>query len=375
MPDSVFLKNTAEKCRAGETLDSSTIQQVVAALFSPATTDDAREDFLTALTDRGETAGELADFSKNLLERAEPLGFTSEWKGRPIIDSCGTGGGGLNLVNVSTGILFILAALGVPAVKHGNRGVTKKSGSADVLEALGLKMDVDAVGVRRTLEEVGAAFVFAPRFHPSFKAIAPVRKKLAAEGRRTIFNLLGPLLNPSRPKVHLLGVFKEEHLKLFAETLSLLEPDGRGFVVCGKDEKGRPIGEGSPFGTNQLAEVRGNKVKFFPLKIQRMYPLFPASTMKSALVTSAEKSARLIEEALSNQGSNAVRSLLIMNAALGALACEKTFAPKSQPELLFHSELEPGQGLEPWLMRCREAITSGAAQEKLRQWRKLSAKL
>lgn len=376
MPDSAILKNAAEACRTGNVLELSAIRQIVAALLDTSTSDDSREDFLTALTDRGETPGELAAFTQTLIERAEPLPFTGKWKGSPIIDSCGTGGGGLNLVNISTGILFILAALDIPIVKHGNRGVTKKSGSADVLEALGLKMDVDASSVQRTLEEIGAAFVFAPRFHPSFKSLATVRKKLAAEGKRTIFNLLGPLLNPARPQVHLLGVFQETHLALFAETLSLLEPDGRGFVVYGKDEKGRPIGEGSFFGTNQIAEINGNKIKHFSLQVQRMYPLFSAASLTNAYITSADKSADLIEKALSNQGSNAVRSLLILNAALGLWAHEKTSEQKPQLELRFGAEeLDPADRLEPWLIRCREAITSGAALEKLHQWRRLSAKL
>jgi len=356
MPDSVILKDGAAACRAGAVLDSGIIRQVVEALLDPSTPDDDRAYFLISLTDRGETAEELAAFAQALLVHAEPLEFTHEWNGRPIVDSCGTGGGGVNLVNVSTGILFILAALGVPIVKHGNRGVTKKSGSADVLEALGLRMDVGADGVRRTMEEIGVAFIFAPRFHPAFKTIAPVRKKLAAEGRRTVFNLLGPLLNPARPRVHLLGVFQEAHLSLFAETLARLNRSEWGsLVVYGKDENGNPIGEVSPCGSTFLEPDNGSGKTEFQL---RQVPVdCRVSSLEGAYVSSAAESAQFIQMALSGEAPKPVEALLLLNAAFVLM--------------LTHIEMDGTAAVQ----RCEDVLRSGAALEKLRQWRKLSVRL
>src|SRR5277367_3838561 len=167
---------------AGELLDASVGDGLKAA-------------FLRAWAQRGETATELAACAEAFLPEALDPGLRGSWQGKPLLDCCGTGGGGLNLLNISTGVMFLLAALGIPVVKHGNRGITKKSGSADVLEALGLQIDSAPEEVPCQLEEVGCAFLFAPAYHPTFAVIAPVRRALGAEGRRTIFNLLGPMLN------------------------------------------------------------------------------------------------------------------------------------------------------------------------------------
>ena len=191
--------------------------------------------FLRAWAKRGETAVELAACAAALLPLATAPRVQGSWNGRPLLDCCGTGGGGLNLLNISTGIVFILAAMGVPVVKHGNRGLTKVSGSADVLEALGIRIDLPPEKMEACLEQVGAAFLFAPANHTSFSVLAPVRKQLGAKGQRTVFNLLGPLLNPARPDARMVGVFTDANVHLYESALAAM--GCRNYeVVCGEDE-------------------------------------------------------------------------------------------------------------------------------------------
>ncbi|MEZ0300242.1 MAG: anthranilate phosphoribosyltransferase [Candidatus Methylacidiphilales bacterium] len=254
---STALSEAAELCSATPSggpvpsLPDETIRAVVHELLDPVISDDDKAKFLRALTTKGETAIELREFAAALLPYAIEPGFISSFDGKPLLDCCGTGGSGLDLVNISTGMMFLLAACGVPVAKHGNVGVTKKSGSADVLRALGIRIDLPAELQKPCLETVGATFLFARQYHPAFKAIAPVRQKLAMEGRRTIFNLLGPLLNPARPAVQLTGVVNHEHLPLFADALG--STCSRRLAVFGANSVGVPFGEVSVSGENRFA--------------------------------------------------------------------------------------------------------------------------
>jgi anthranilate phosphoribosyltransferase len=293
-----------------------TRQEVVAAmsiLLDASADTEAKAAFLRAWTQRGESAAELAASAETLLPRAVDPGLRGSWNDRPLLDCCGTGGGGLNLLNVSTGIVFILAAMGVPVVKHGNRGVTKKSGSADVLEALGIKIDLKPDQVKACLEKVGAVFLFAPAYHTTFAAIAPVRQKLAAEGRRTIFNLLGPLLNPARPDARLVGVFKWEHVELYAEALEKMKCL-RFTVACGEDEDTK-IGEVSARGVTQIhGTLRSNGA---PLdRLERNFP--KTESLEKLFVRDAGESAGRLRDLFSNTEQGLARETLLVNAALAA---------------------------------------------------------
>jgi anthranilate phosphoribosyltransferase len=173
------------------------------------------------------------------------------WADRAI-DVCGTGGDGSSTFNISTAVSFIVAAAGVPVFKHGNRSITSKCGSADLLEGLGIRLDLPHEQIRQSLDELNFCFFFAPAFHPAFKEIMPVRKAMAAEGKRSIFNLLGPLINPGRPAHQLLGVFAPHWVELLAEALDTLELSA-GLVVHGFPEEGRALDELSCAGTNKIA--------------------------------------------------------------------------------------------------------------------------
>lgn len=331
-------------CRSEKNLDRAQCAAAVEALLDAQVSGDEKAAFLTALAAKGETADELAAFVEILLPYAIDPGIHGKWEGRCLLDCCGTGGGGLNLINVSTALMFILAACGVPVVKHGNRGVTKKSGSADVLEALGGSLaspgEVQA-GVRQNR----LAFCFAPAFHPAFKEIAPVRKQLAAEGQRTIFNLLGPLLNPCRPAAQMMGVFREDSLPLFAETLQLLGRE-RFLVVYGEDARGHAMGEVSSLGRSRLlGTLDGEKVD---LELQRT----SQAVLDDFLVLSGEESGRRLEGVFKNPEPGPLLDLLVLNAGVGLWVGGVA------------DSIETGE------KQAREALESGTVFARLEAWRK-----
>jgi anthranilate phosphoribosyltransferase len=338
------------------------IGAAAAGLLDVSCPDETKAVFLRAWADRGETASELAACAETFLPRAQDPGIRGAWQGKPLLDCSGTGGGGLPLLNISTGIMFILAALDVPVVKHGNRALTKSSGSADVLQALGLKINLPPEKTVECLEEVGCAFLFAPAYHPSFAAIAPVRKKLGAEGRRTVFNLLGPLLNPARPDARMVGVFREEHLDLYDQALREMKCP-RYTIVYGEDrETGKALGEVSAsgktlfrkdFSRSQSDDPALNGLFFETIfETQTRFP----SMLGSVLVSDAAESAQRLEAVLRNEERGLARSMLLFNAVT-AVTTQGAF-PR-WPEAL---------------AQCTEALDSGRAFERLERWRKLSAR-
>lgn len=209
-----------------------------------------KQDFLVAFSTKGETAEEVAAFAATFREKAINPGVEA-WADRAI-DVCGTGGDGSSTFNISTAVSFVVAAAGVPVFKHGNRSITSKCGSADLLEALGIRLDLNQEQIHRSLETLNFCFFFAPAFHPAFKAIMPVRKAMAAEGKRSIFNLLGPLINPGRPAYQLLGVYAPRWVAPLAGALDGLGLSA-GLVVHGLPEAGRALDELSCAGSNQVA--------------------------------------------------------------------------------------------------------------------------
>lgn len=209
----------------------------------------SKKAFLVALASKGETSVEVAAFAQTFRDYARDPGVAA-WAGQAI-DVCGTGGDGSGTFNISTAVSFIVAASGVPVFKHGNRSVTSKCGSADLLEALGIRLDAPQEQIHASLEEMNFCFFFAPDFHPAFKEIMPVRKELAAEGQRSVFNLLGPLINPGRPAYQLLGVYAANWVDRLAGALGELHLQG-GLVVHGAPDGGLGLDELSCAGTNRI---------------------------------------------------------------------------------------------------------------------------
>lgn len=247
--------------RAGHDLPLTQVDELIAELIDPEIEDGVKGEFLRALHVKGETGAEIAAFVQSMLRRAVDPDIDPERVGGPLLDICGTGGDRLELFNVSTTAMFILAAGGAVVVKHGNRGISSKCGGADVLEQLGVRIDLPRAELRRCVMKHGLGFLFAPVYHPAFKALAPVRKKLAAENVLTIFNLLGPLLNPARPAYQLVGVFSRSLLQKFAETFHLL---GRrhAWAVHGVSDVGSGVDEVSTMGPTAICKFVDGRQEF-----------------------------------------------------------------------------------------------------------------
>mgnify|MGYP000692924330 CR=1 FL=1 len=201
--------------------------------------------FLLAMTERSETADEIAGAARALRARLIPVAAPAG-----AVDCCGTGGDGHHTLNVSTAVSLVVAACGVPVAKHGNRAASSKSGAADTLEALGLDMEAAGRTAEKTLAELGICFLFAKNHHPAMGRIQPIRQRL---GKRTIFNLMGPLSNPAGVKRQLIGIARPAYVPIYAEAKAKLGTE-RTFIVSGDEG----LDELSLAGGNELADVTGN---------------------------------------------------------------------------------------------------------------------
>jgi anthranilate phosphoribosyltransferase len=204
-----------KKLEKGRDLSPEEAEDAVGKILSTAQ-DDEIGAFLLALRAKGEKPEEIAGFVRGMKKAANTIRPRTSFR---LVDTCGTGGDGLNTINVSTAAAIVTAAAGVPVAKHGNRAATSMSGSSDVLEALGIRIDLAPDQVRKTIEDIGIGFMFAPVFHPAMKRVAGIRKKL---GVRTVFNILGPLTNPAGAKGQVIGVFDKKLCEPIAFALSEL---------------------------------------------------------------------------------------------------------------------------------------------------------
>lgn len=225
---------------SGAELSSAEVESAAGELAGTNETDEAKGQFLSALAVRGETPAEVAAFATAFRARAINPGVEA-WAGKAI-DIVGTGGDHAGGFNISSIVVLVLASAGVPVMKHGNRGITSKCGSADLFAALGVNLDATPTKLQSALDELGFAFFFAPAYHPTFKHVAPVRKALAARGQRTVFNILGPLINPGRPAHVLLGTFSAASVPKLAGALETLGAKG-GLAVHGVIDAERGIDE------------------------------------------------------------------------------------------------------------------------------------
>lgn len=228
-------------------LEEAEAEAAFAAILDGTLADEAIAQFLAALSDRGETASEIAGAARAMRARMIPVSAPAN-----AIDVCGTGGDGHHTLNVSTAVSLVVAACGVPVAKHGNRAASSKAGAADTLEALGLNLDRAAETAEETLADLGICFLFAARHHPAMGRIMPIRKAL---GRRTIFNLMGPLANPAGVRRQLVGIARPAYVPIYAEAIRRLGTD-HSMVISGDEG----LDELSLAGGNELAEVRGHEV-------------------------------------------------------------------------------------------------------------------
>ena len=281
-----------------------------------------KADFLRALGQKGETAAEIAAFVEAFLNRAVDPGLDPQSLSGPMIDVCGTGGDRLDLFNVSTTSMFVLAAGGAVVVKHGNRSITSQCGGADVLEALGVRIDLSPGEFRRCVETSGCGFLFAPHYHPAFKVIAPVRKALASEGTATVFNLLGPLLNPARPAHQLVGIFSEAALPKYASALQKL---GRrhAWAVHGRSDTDAGMDEVSTMGLTHVHTVHstGSQVRAITPEMLQTLGVAGAS-LGDLRGGNREENARILMGILDGTLRGPKREMVALNAAAGFVVAD-----------------------------------------------------
>ncbi|MFN4133154.1 MAG: anthranilate phosphoribosyltransferase [Candidatus Hadarchaeales archaeon] len=242
------LKAALEKLLLLQDLSEEEAAEAMNSIMKGEATEAQMAAFLTALRLKGETVDEITAFARVMREFATKINPSR----RPLVDTCGTGGDRIKTFNISTAAMFVVAGAGVAVAKHGNRSVTSKAGSADVVEALGVKIDLPPSEVERCIDEIGLGFMFAPLFHPAMKQVAKVRREM---GIRTVFNILGPLTNPAGATAQLLGVFDEAMTEKMARVLLKLGSE-RAMVVHGIDG----LDEISTIGKTKIAEVREGKV-------------------------------------------------------------------------------------------------------------------
>lgn len=229
-------------------LDCEQARKAMGLLMDGQATHAQMGAFLAALKVRGESFEEVVGFAQALRERVVPVRIARA----PLLDTCGTGGDGSGTFNISTTVAFIAAGAGAAVAKHGNRSVSSRCGSADVLESLGVKTDLAPERVARCVEEAGVGFLFAPSLHPAMKQAAPVRREL---GTRTVFNLLGPLVNPAGARRQLLGVYSVGLVPLMARALQALGSE-EAIVVCSRDG----LDEFSLRAPAVVAHLRGGRI-------------------------------------------------------------------------------------------------------------------
>ena len=304
------------------------------------------KNFLLALKSKGETAEEVGALVAQMYQHSGPITIKER-----AVDTVGTGGDGANTINISTTAAIIAAAAGVKVVKHGNRAASSKSGAADLLEALGININLDGAGVEKSFTELGIGFCFAPVFHPAMRFAAPARKEL---GTPTVFNLLGPLANPAKPQAAAIGVANERMHLVMAQVLGDRGVDG--FVFRGDDG----LDEITLATTTSVlsignGEISSDLIDPFDFGIARA-PI-------SALVGGDSTENARITTAIFAGEKGAPRDAVVLNAAAAIAAYEARF------DLNLHDRIALG------VSRAIEAIDSGASTRLVAQWAELTQKL
>jgi anthranilate phosphoribosyltransferase len=316
------LEKFTQQLAARQSLDDGQIRQIVELLADEKVATTAKADFLTAFAQKGETPDEIAAFARALRDKSVSPPLNAETRAREILDIVGTGGDRLGTFNISTAAAIICAAAGVTVAKHGNRAVTSQAGSADVLEALGIRIDLSPTEAARSLREHNFAFFFAPNYHPAFKNISPARKLCAERGQRTIFNLLGPLLNPVRPSAMLVGVPRPELCEPLAQVLQSLGVR-RAMVVCGKVSGVGFLDELSTLGENTIAEFYQERGFTVSTTLPEQFRLQPA-TLADLLGSDKTANAEIVRRILRGDERGPKRDTVLLNAAAALFVAGKT---------------------------------------------------
>jgi len=309
-------------------------KKVMGEIMEGKTTPAQIASFLTALRMKGETVAEITGFAKAMLEKVDTFSLEKN----TLADTCGTGGDNLNTFNISTVVAFVAAGAGLVIAKHGNRALSSRCGSADVLETLGVKLAISKEKVKQCLEKIGIGFLFAPSFHPAMKYALSPRQEM---GMRTVFNILGPLTNPLGANVRLLGVYQPSLTELLARVLKNLKVKG-AFVVWGEDG----LDEISITTRTRITELKQGKIRTYYIQPED-FGIKRASLEKLRGGT-REENAFILEDAL--QGKKGPKRQIVLINAAACLAAAGL-----------------AEDLKEGIKLAEDSIDSGKAKEKLEQ--------
>lgn len=326
------MKEAIQRLVQGKDLTGEQVEGVMRTIMEGGATPSQIASYLTALRCKGETVEEMVASAQVMRGYAEPINPRS----RPLIDTCGTGGDGQGTFNISTTAAFVVSGGGLRVAKHGNRSVSSRSGSADVLEALGVDLHLSPREVEEAIDTVGMGFLFAPQLHPAMAQAATPRREM---GIATIFNLLGPLTSPARAEYQILGVYEREQVMPMAQALGELGVQG-ALVFHGA----HGLDELSTTGENQVAQLRDGKVRASVLSPEDAG--LPRASLDQLKGGTPEENACICREVLSNQ-EGPPSHIVLLNAAAAFLAAGRV-------ETI-------AEGVE-W---SREVVASGRALEKL----------
>ena len=329
-----MIKEALSKIVSRSDLTMAEAREVMREIMRGETTQAQIGAFLTALRMKGETVDEIAGCAQAMRESAIPV----KPNRNQLVDTCGTGGDGSGTFNISTTVAFVAAGAGLAVAKHGNRSVSSRCGSADLLQALGVNLELAPEQVAQCIDEVGIGFLFAPKLHPAMKyALAP-RQEI---GLRTIFNILGPLSNPAQAKRQLLGVYHSDLTELMAEVLRALGAE-HAFVVHGADG----LDELSVTGLNKISRLHDGDIETYYLDPQDLG--LPRAKLSDLAGGSVEDNAAITKALLAGK-DGPKRDVILLNAAAVLIAGGKA------------SSFSEG------LKLAAEAIDNGSAQRKLYQ--------
>jgi len=312
-------------------LTSSEMRDVMNIIMTGGATDAQIAGFLIALRCKGETVDEIVAAAGVMRELASKVAVSGEH----VIDTCGTGGDGANTFNISTTCAFVVAAAGGQVAKHGNRSVSSSSGSADVLEAAGVNLDLSAEQVAQSVNEIGVGFLFAPKHHGAMKHAIGPRKEM---GVRTLFNLLGPLSNPAETANQLIGVFSTDWIEPLAQVLKRL---GSQHVLVVNAEDG--LDEISIASVTNIAELKDGIVSAYQITPEQFG--MQRSSLESLAVDGAESSLTMLKAVLNNQ-AGAAKDIVILNSGAAIYAANLTTT------------------LEAGIQKAQQVIENGTALEK-----------
>jgi anthranilate phosphoribosyltransferase len=322
----LVLDQLTRQLAAANPLSDEDVRLAVKLLIDEAVPAPTKADFLTHLARKGETTGEITAFARELRARSVQPVLDAETRTGEILDVVGTGGDRLSTFNISTTVALLAAAAGVRVAKHGNRASTSPIGSADVMEALGIPFDLGPDEAARSLREHGFAFFFAPKYHPAFRHIVPARKLCAERGQSTIFNFLGPLLNPAGPTAALIGVPRPDLCEPLARVLQTLGLR-RAMVVCGAvpGEGGtvRHLDELSPLGPTTIAEFYQERGLTSSAMTPESFPLQPA-VLADLRGGDREVNATIIRRILKAEERGPKRDAVLLNAAAALFVAGRT---------------------------------------------------